>query len=224
MTSSARAVAGGLALAALLLPASAHAAELAPLKPCYVSPPGGMPETVALQGSGFTPGAAVDIAVDGAMAAQNVFVEADGSFGRDGGGVPAPHQDAGERSFTVTASEQANPANTATATAQVVALRVRIVPADAAPRRRVRFSGAGFTGRGAVFGHYTYRDQLRRTVRFGRPSGPCGSFAATRRLIPVPKPRLGRWRLQVDQSRRYRPEPADAVWYSLEIDVFRRPG
>jgi hypothetical protein len=222
MTSSARAAAGGLVLAALL-PGVAHAAELAPLKPCYVSPPAGAPESMTLQGSGFTPGAAVDIAIDGAVVDQNVFVEADGSFGGNGGGVPAPHQDAGQRNFTVTATERGNPANTATASARVVALQVRVAPPDAAPGRRVRFSGAGFTAPGPVFGHYTYRGALRRTVRFGRPAGPCGRFGATRRLIPVRKPRLGPWRLQIDQSRRYRPEPADTVWWRLDIDVIRTP-
>ena len=221
MTLGARAVTGGLALA-LLLPAAAEAAVLAPLKPCYISPPDGTPESVALRGAGFTPGSSVDIAVDGVPVEQNVFVEADGSFGGNGGGVPAPRQASGERPFTVTVAERGNPANIVSASSQVVALGVQVSPSDVRPRRRVRFSGAGFTGAGPMFGHYARRGRLRRTVRLARPQGPCGTFSVRRRMIPVRRPALGLWTLQIDQARVYRREPMSAIWYTLDIEVFRR--
>jgi len=52
----------GAALAALvLLPATAQAAAVAPLKPCYVSATHAARESVNLSGNGFTPGSLVDI-------------------------------------------------------------------------------------------------------------------------------------------------------------------
>ena len=188
MTLGARAVTGGLALA-LLLPAAAEAAVLAPLKPCYISPPDGTPESVALHGAGFTPGSSVDIAVDGVPVEQNVFVEADGSFGGNGGGVPAPRQARGQRPFTVTVAERGNPANIVSASSQVVALGVRVSPSDVRPRRRVRFSGAGFTGPGPVFGHYARRGRLRRTVRLARPAGTVRDLLGPAPHDPGPAPR-----------------------------------
>ena len=65
----------GAALAALaLLPATAQAAALTPLKPCYISvtqrssdPPAITQERLDLAGNGFTPGALVDLSFDGKL-------------------------------------------------------------------------------------------------------------------------------------------------------------
>ncbi len=73
-----------------------------------------------------------------------------------------------------------------------------------------------------MFGHYARRGRLRRTVRLARPQGPCGTFSVRRRMIPVRRPALGLWTLQIDQARVYRREPMSAIWYTLDIEVFRR--
>jgi hypothetical protein len=205
---------------ALLLPGAAGAAELAPLKPCYISPPDGRPQTVALDGSGFTASSTVDVYLDGALAVANIFVEADGSFR---GGVPAPQQEKGERPFSVTAVERENPANSATQSARVTAFRVRVRPLRGRPDRRARFSGAGFTGPGPVYAHYSRKERLRATVELSAPAAPCGTFEVKRPKFPLRDPKPGIWTVQFDQERDYRREPADAIWYALEIPVFRKP-
>jgi hypothetical protein len=72
----------------------------------------------------------------------------------------------------------------------------------------VRFRGRGFTGPGAVYGHYLNRGRVRKTVKLARhPGAPCGTFSVKRRQIPVRKPRLGQWLLQIDQQRKYHRAP-----------------
>jgi hypothetical protein len=189
---------------ALLAPASAGAATLEPLKPCYVSVHEGQREPIDLRASGFTPGSSVDVAIDGAVVFRDVEVDPAGSVS---GRVSAPFQAAGERPFTLSVTQQDNPGNAASASTTVSALKVQVRPRRAPSSSRVRFSGRGFTAGRPVFGHYVYGGQHRRTVRFGLPELPCGTFSVVRRQIPIPSPRVGEWTLQVDQQRRYSPQP-----------------
>src|SRR4051794_23330954 len=97
------------ALAALALPQAARAAELQPLKPCYVSVDSDTREAVTVAGNGFTPGAPVDVSIDGQVVQSGVAARADGTIR---GSVRAPVQARGERPFTLTVAEKDRPANT----------------------------------------------------------------------------------------------------------------
>lgn len=208
----------------LAVPAVAGAApSLAALKPCYVSvrtAPGTFDtETVAVSGSGFTANALVDIAVDGATAA--IGVQTDGAGNLPQGTVKAPVVKSGRRPFTITATEQGGAGQTASARALVSELAVRVKPRRASPRRRIRFTGAGFTTPGLpVYAHYVLEGRLRRTVRLApQPSGPCGTFSVRRRQFPF-TPGLGRWTVQFDQRQAFTDEPP---LVGLLIDVKRVP-
>jgi hypothetical protein len=201
---------GATVAALLLLPAAAHAAALTPLKGCYVTSTDEVSgairrEPVQFSGSGFTPGGLVDVAVDGAL---QRTVQADA-----GGNVPvqtldAPYRHKGEREFRLTATDRANPANAVEAVSNVTAFDVSIRPSTAAPSDRVRFSGRGFTQAGPVYGHYLFGGRVRKTVRLvKRPKAPCGTFKVRHRQIPVRRPRLGQWTLQIDQEKKYRRAP-----------------
>src|SRR5919201_654953 len=77
------------------------------------------------------------------------YVTADLQVGQTGELVlarpfPAPFVESGSRSFTITLIEDANPANTASATAQSTALGVTVTPRQARPSQRIRFRGLGF--------------------------------------------------------------------------------
>ena len=55
----------------------------------------------------------------------------------------------------------------------------------------------------------SYKGKVRKTVTLSkRPSAPCGRFSVRRRQIPVRRPRLGQWTLQIDQERKYHRAPA----------------
>jgi hypothetical protein len=206
-----------VALAALGAPGAAAAATLDPLKPCYVSVDPETRENVEIRAAGFSPFSYVDVAIDG-VTVQTAQADVDGAL--PSASVAAPYQEHGERPFTLTVTEQGEPANAAGASALVTALRLRVRPAQAKPSRRVRFRGRGFTGEGRLYAHYLYEGELRRTVGFGRPEGPCGTFRVRRRQIPVHHPRTGHWTLQVDQQRDYSVEPA-TVFVRLSIIVER---
>jgi hypothetical protein len=205
--------------AALLVPHAAQAATIEPLAPCYRSVDERTRETVQVRASGFTPGERVDVSVDGVLVQQDVTVLTDGQVV---GGVQAPFIDKGEREFTLTVTEADQPSNTVTTTSRVTALSLRLKPRRAAPRSRVRFIGSGFTDGAYVYAHYLRKGKLRKTVRLGAPQGLCGSIDVRRRQIPLRRPALGRWWLQVDNQKAYSAQP-DGVRVRLPITVTEKP-
>jgi hypothetical protein len=199
-----------IATAFLLLSLAAPAQAVVtmdPLKPCYVSD-GDLPaqrETIVVHAIGFAPMAALSLQIDGATVATGTS----GAFGEADANVAAPFEGRNEHEFTIALVENQNPNNVATATARVTNLAVNLRPRRAVPSRKVRFSGRGFTADAPVFGHYVLGGKVRKTIRFvERSATPCGTFHAHRRQIPVRRPAVGDWTLQVDQQRRYSPLPA----------------
>ncbi len=205
------------AAAVLLAPQAAQAAALAPLGACYRSLDETTRENVPVWGMDFTPGEQVNVYIDSKLVRENVTVLPDGTVQGD---VPAPYQRKGEKGFTLTVAEVGNAANTATATSRVTALALRLKPERAAPSRRVRFIGSGFTDGPMVYAHYVRKGKHRKTVELGAPQGPCGRISAKRRQIPVKRPGLGRWTVQVDNQPDYSAEPV-SVFVRLAITVRR---
>jgi len=205
------------AVAASLFPQAAEAASLAPLGACYRSLDETKRENVPVWGMDFTPGEQVNVYIDSELVRKEVTVLQDGTVRGD---VPAPYQPSGERGFTLTVAEIGNQANTATATSRVTALALRLKPRRAAPSSRVRFIGSGFTDGDMVYAHYVRKGRHRKTVKLGAPEGPCGRISAMRRQIPVKRPALGRWTLQVDNQPTYSAEPV-SVFVRLAITVRR---
>jgi hypothetical protein len=207
-------LAAATALFLALGSASAAAATVEPLKRCYVSagPDDAERETVLVRGEGFAQVSTVELLFDGVV----VGSARTGSVGEFEIQAPAPFHAAGERVFTVTVRDGATAVSKTT---RVTNLGMTVKPRRAAPRRRVRFRGRGFTLDAPVYGHYLFDGAEQKTVRLARRStGRCGRFSAKRRLIPVDGARPGRWVLQVDQRRRYSPEP-DPVWVRRPIEV-----
>jgi hypothetical protein len=171
--------------------------------------------------SGFTPNSTVELTIDGAPVQDGSGLQ----VGPDGTvtlmkSVPAPFVQEGTRPFTVTLTENGNPANTASATAKSTALGVSVKPKTAKPSDRVRFEGLGFTEDKPIYAHYVHKGKLRKTVRMARKPRECGGFEVRRRQIPIRRPGLGSWIVQFDQSKRFR-RPADGgiVYVRLRIEL-----
>ena len=199
----------GAALAALaLLPATAQAAAIAPLKPCYISVTQGsqiIRESLDLAGNGFTAGSLVDVSFNGTL---NRTIQADAAGNLPPQILQSPYQAKGQGTFTLTAAEQGNPANTVALPSRTTALTLKLKPKRARPSTRIRFKGAGFTAQKAVWAHYLYKGKVQKTVRLvKRIKNPCGTFSVKRKQIPIKHPKLGVWRLQVDQQKRYSRAP-----------------
>jgi hypothetical protein len=208
-------------IAALVPAASAPAATLAPLKPCYVSA-GADPaqrEQIDIDASGLTPNGSAIVALDGTVLQDKAQVD---PAGHVVGAIPAPFQAAGQRPFTLTVTDNANTANAVAATSLVTTLSVRVRPADARPSSRVRFRGRGFTGGASVYGHYLRKGKVRKNVLLATATGPCGTFDVRRRQLPIRRPHTGRWVLQIDQDPTWHQTPK-TVSVTLVIDVTRRP-
>jgi len=203
--------------AALAAPAAAQAVTLEPLGACYRSVDETTRETVRVQAAGFTPGAPVNVSIDGVVVQSDVLALPDGTVS---GNVNAPYLRRGVRPFALTVTERDRPENTATTRSRVAALSVQLQPREAKPSRRVRFLGRGFVDGAEVYGHYLRRGELRKTVLLGRSEGPCGRLHARHRQIPVRSPKTGRWTLQVDNQPQYDPQPP-GVFVRVAITVKR---
>jgi hypothetical protein len=223
----------GAALASLaLLPATAQAATLAPLKPCYISvtqkSQGAAPqitrESLDLAGNGFTAGSLVDVSFNGKL---DRTIQADAAGNLPPQRLKSPYQARGQGTFTLAAAERGNPANTVSLASRTTALTLKLPPKADPPSKRIRFKGSGFTEQRAVWAHYLFKGEVRKTVRLVRRiKNPCGLFSVRRKQIPLKLKRLrrmtGRWRIQVDQQRKYSRAP-DSVFVRVDIDVRLRP-
>ena len=236
------AAACGALLVALAVPAAAEAATFtAPLAPCYVTAgtaTNRQAEGFPVAASGFTINSLVNLTIDGgpvigpdgkpltnpttgALAGDNLQVNDQGVLALPAL-VPAPWIKAGQRDFTVTLTQQNNPANVATAVSKVTALDVNVDPSVAAPSEKVRFSGRGFTANAPVYAHYVHGGKLKKTVRMSGAPGVCGTWSAKRKQIPVHRAKTGRWIVQFDQAKKYRNGTkggVNGVYVRLSIDV-----
>lgn len=214
------------ALAAV--PAAVSAATwAAPLAPCYVSvgPAPGERQVIPVAVRGFMPLAPVDVLLDGQPADATGDGQADPFYADPSGNVTArlrvPYQPADERVFTLSVTEHANPGNTVTVSSKVTALTAELRPAKAPPSKPVRFLGRGFVKSAPVWAHYLFHGKVRRTKRLARrPEGACGTFSVRRKQIPIFRPKIGKWTLQIDQQRRYAKTP-DSVFVRITITVGR---
>jgi hypothetical protein len=202
------------------MPAHAQtAAQLDPLKPCYVAATEDQREYVTVSGSGFTPFAYVDIFVDN-IDATPTNPQPQATY--DGfllGSVPAPFIDAGQRTFTLRAREREVQANSVTVTSKVTRLSVDQSPESAATSDRVRFRGRGFTDlTKAVYVHYVFAGKSKKTIKIGLPTGDCGLFSIKRKQFPFHNsPQIGVWTLQFDQNPRYDPKASPRVPLTVKV-------
>jgi hypothetical protein len=193
-----------LPAAALGMPVMVHGP-----KACYVTVDPSAREVIKLRATGFTPLVPIDLFYDGGPRVTSFDSNAAGAVKvRE----QAPYRGGAERPLTITLREHLHPENAVTAVTRVTALRVRLRPKDADTSDPIRFSGRGFTQHRAIWGHYLFRGRLQKTVRFAPgPATACGTFSVRRRQFPIEHPRPGVWTLQVDQRKRWSPEPKSVV-------------
>ena len=195
-------------LAGSLAPAAAaQTPTLAPLNPCYATagPDPTQRQLVSIDARGFTPNGTATVAVDGAVIQSDAALDPAGALQ---GTIPAPFQPIGQRPFTLSITDNANPALTVSAQSLVTVIDVTVTPKNARPSRRVRFRGRGFTDGPAVYAHYVLKGKLRKTVQLATRALPCGTFDVRRRQLPVKRPQTGRWFVQIDQDPVWRTTPS----------------
>ena len=185
-------VLAAFAAAALALPASAAAAPAVSVQgSCFSAK-----APVALTGTGFTPGAGVNITGD---ASGFVSADASGNFVKE---LTMPfYAKATPRTVTVTAAESSNPAQTATTSFPIVADVFHVeANLNGNPRSRVTWRFAGFQTGETIYGHFRH-PRSKVNYRFGVAKGACGTLTVKARRLPVPRVHNGLWRLRFDHSR-----------------------
>lgn len=204
------------ALAFALAASPAQAAVLNANKQCYRE--GDPRDPVIFAGGPFSSGGSVDITRDGLPI---------GTLRANAAGLvsailtrPPIIDPARERPFTLVATDQANPALTASLTRLVSRLDVNVRPPGGPPATRRRIGARGFTGGGTLYAHVV-RGRRKRNVRIGRLTGPCGKVEARRRLFRK-RQRNGTYRVQFDASRAYSPDTYPSLAFRVRIFVTSR--
>lgn len=212
------------ALAAVLaLPAGASAATVSTDRACY-SADGS--DAVTVSGSGFAPGALVNILLDGKVAASPLTAGADGAVTTKLA-VPNPPQGgptAHDRAYALRL-QQADDAGAAASTSfSAVDVMADYTPGNASTLGKVRFMAFGLglkagSATPSIFIHYVDpRGKVKKTVALGKSKGPCGSIRRTKRMPVFPfNPRSGKWLLQFDTSKKYVKNAPGAVGLRLSL-------
>jgi Bacterial Ig domain len=193
------------AAAALAVPALSSAATVtaAPAKDCYRG--GGVVhhdtgavtgEAVTLSGTGFTPGGTVTITSNGKVLGTD-DVDAGGNFS----GALTLNLARGQTLKTYAATDQANPALTASVPLRTSALTVNLKPKQGPPGRLFKIAARGFTTGKRLYAHIVKGD-FHRTIKIGRLKGPCHKITARKRLFPG-NVATGVYRVQFDSRRKY---------------------
>jgi hypothetical protein len=203
---SPRVAAVAIAIVSVAAPAAASAATLSvePDSRCYREQ-----QTVFLAAEGYTPNGFVDFTRDGQLVER---LQADAS-GAISGNLTLPGLVTGQRALTYVGLDVSDPARRAELPLLASATDVRVKPVNGAPNRLLTITGRGFFGsdRDVVWAHVIRRRQGAgsaarrvRTLRIGRVEGACKRIEARKRLFRR-NPAPGRYRVQFDLFRKYRP-------------------
>lgn len=196
--------------AALALPAGAHGATASTDRACYLADD---TSAVTVTGAGFTPGAQVNVLLDGKVGSLPLTAGPDGSV-TTRLAVPEPPRGgskAHERGHALRL-QQTDGGPSASAAFTAARFVADYTPGNASTLGKVRFMAFGLAPdlapgarRPTVYVHYVDpRGKVKRTVALGRAQGPCGSIRRTKRLRVFPfTPRSGKWLLQFDTSKKY---------------------
>ena len=192
------AIAGAVAVSvgALLAPAAAHAAAMTVAGTCFASG-----QRVVVSGTAFTPGGPVAIGGEVTGTAQ---ANTAGEFTTT---VTAPAiTELGPRLVTVSALDQANPANTTTMQIKVVRRAFGSnLPVAGRPSDKTTWRFAGFAAGRPIYAHFLLGGRVRGDHRFGVARGDCGTLTARAARIPGVQPlEPGRWTIRLDQHMTYR--------------------
>jgi hypothetical protein len=195
-------------------PASPASITVDPVRSCYREQ-----ERVFLMAEGYTPNGMVDFTRDGNPVASLRASPA----GEIQGNLRLPGLIMGQRPLTYVGTDRTDPARTARVTLLTTATDVRVRPETGPPNRRLTIRARGFKGGRTLWAHVRRTGRRgggpvrTRTVRIGRVRGPCWKVRARKRLFRR-STAGGRYRVQFDTFRRYKPRRTveyDELWVTI---------
>ena len=201
-------------LAAAVAAASAvTAATAAPAGAATLSAPACVPSmgetnarTLAISGSGFTPGARVAVDYSTPVTPGRTFltaVTADATGAFSTRTVPPLFHafSTREQVFDLTAATE-EPAVEASTRYRQVLFGYEMTPRASSSTRIVRHVVRGFASGRRTYLHYRLAGRTEGTVLLGRTSSPCGIAARRMRALPL-KVKTGTWTVYADQRRAF---------------------
>ena len=99
----------------------------------------------------------------------------------------------------------------------VVPLSLKVSPAHARAKAKVRFSIGGFVERTSLYEHVLRNGRPVANVLFGTPRAPCGTLSRTVRQLPMSKPKRGLYTLQFDLESSYDRTTSPAVRWTVRV-------
>lgn len=170
---------------------------------------------MTITGSGFASGDTVDLTASGIST--SVAVATDGTFVTTVAAPVLGSAGPGSKQFTLTAKDVTNGSTGASTSFGVANLAFTTKPASASPDTRVRFSFSGFKPDAVIYGHYLLNGKVSATASFGRTRGSCGLLTAKARLFPGGHPHFGSYKVQFDDTRKYRAHSVPRIVSGLTI-------
>ncbi|MEY2517547.1 MAG: hypothetical protein QOJ89_4905 [bacterium] len=219
MTAPRRILAAALpAAATLALAATAHAATVTTL-PCVPVATGvkNMPVSV----TGFTPGSLVTVQYAPKGTATPTYltsgtVDPAGTFTTI---VFPPSFNPFSRqlqTFGLLASDNINPAVTASTLYQQVRVGYTTNPSTGRPTRSAVHTVRGFPVGVNVYLHFRFQGKTKRNIKVGKTKAPCGIASKRMRLLPT-RSHPGTWTVYVDQSAQFHKTTRPQLKYSFVI-------
>jgi hypothetical protein len=180
--------------AAAALPAAAGAATVTVDAPCYRQ---GTRVNFTL--TGFTPSELVTLNYNGGLL-DAVQVGIDGTYA---GSFSAGSTSDGEIVHTTQLVAADPQGNAGAAPVRVSVPYVSVKPTNVTPSKKATIRVSGFFDVPLLYAHYAYTKSdvnhpLKKTIKLGRPQGPCGTLSYRGKLLPFSKPKSGVWEIQVD--------------------------
>lgn len=191
----------------LAMAATAEAATIAitPVKGCYLTK-----ERDTLSGAGYTPNGSVSIAVDGTTVF-SLTADASGNIGTTliFGTMKAV------KTHSLTATDTANPALTATVNFVGTTHQVATNNRRGKPGKKVKLRGYGF-----LFGPKAYMHVnghgIHTTTFLARPKAPCGTFTVKKKLVRKGAP-IGKYTIQFDARKKFSKKTRPRLRYPLTV-------
>jgi hypothetical protein len=185
---------------------------------CVINPHPAEGSLMRVAGSGFTAGDSIGLTAGDASGMATA--SSTGTFDVLIKGPTLDTIGPGAQRFTMTAQDETTGAGSASITFSVANLAFSTTPDVAKPSKVVHFSFSGFKPGASVYAHYLRGRKVVATQRFGRATGVCGLLKAKARLFPLRNPASGTYKVQIDDSRRYRAKALPRVDSTLSITRF----
>jgi len=171
---------------------------------------------VPIAGTGFTPGASVNIRSNPTGVFTSAVTDAAGNFSTTSSPPSFNPFSRQLQTFELTATDVTNPAIVATTKFKQVRVGYSTNPSGGLPTRKATHTVRGFIPGRTVYLHFRYRGQTKRNVKVGKANSPCGIASKRMSLLPT-QSHPGIWTVYADMAAVYSASTRPQLKYTFQI-------